>query len=232
MNTIAIITARGGSKRIPNKNIRDFCGKPIIAYSIEAAINSGLFSEIMVSTDSTEIANIAIKYGAHVPFYRSSETSTDYATTRDVLLEVLHEYEKLGQKFDNMVCIYPTAPFITCNTLKESLELLSTTRGSLVMPVVRFSYPPQRAYVIENAKLQLKWEEYRNYRSQDLEVFYHDAGQFYCYNVEDYLENNGVITDNIVPIELSELMVQDIDNESDWNIAEVKYKLLRGNINE
>jgi N-acylneuraminate cytidylyltransferase len=228
MSSIAIITARGGSKRIPKKNIRDFCGKPIIAYSIEAAINSGVFSEVMVSTDSEEIAEIAKKYGANVPFFRSEKTSTDYATTRDVLLEVLSDYEKMGKKYDEMVCIYPTAPFVTSEKLKSALNLLTSNHGSLVIPVVRFSYPPQRAYVVKNDKLEFKWEEYRNSRSQDLEAFYHDAGQFYCYHISDYLDKNGVITENILPLELSELEVQDIDNEEDWCIAEMKYNLIGG----
>ena len=223
MRCIAIITARGGSKRIPRKNIRDFCGKPIIAYSIEAAIKSDVFSEVMVSTDSVEIAEIAKKYGASVPFFRSKKTSTDFATTREVLLEVLSEYKKLGKEFDEMVCIYPTAPFVTSEKLKNALNLLISKHGSLVIPVVRFSYPPQRAYIVNNGKLKFKWEEYRNTRSQDLEPFYHDAGQFYCYHVKDYLDNNGIISNNILPLELCELEVQDIDNEEDWRIAEMKY---------
>ena len=118
--TVAIITARGGSKRIPHKNIKEFCGKPIIAYSIEAAINSGMFDEVMVSTDSQEIADIAMQYGAKVPFLRSEATSNDFATTRDVLMEVLNEYKKRGEQFEVMCCIYPTAPFITDIKLKNA----------------------------------------------------------------------------------------------------------------
>lgn len=228
MSSIAIITARGGSKRIPNKNIREFCGEPIIAYSIKAALKSGCFDEVMVSTDSKIIAEIAMEYGAKVPFYRSKETSTDYATTRDVLLEVLNEYAKMGRKFEQMVCLYPTAPFISSDKLKDSLRVMKEKNASLVIPVVRFSYPPQRAYVIREGYLRFRWEENRNTRSQDLEPFFHDAGQFYCYNIKDYLETKGVITDNVVSIELPESEVQDIDNEQDWIIAEMKYKLMRG----
>lgn len=227
MSTIAIITARGGSKRIPQKNIREFCGKPIIAYSIEAAIESNLFDEIMVSTDSEEIAVIARKYGAKVPFMRSEETASDFATTRDVLSEVLREYAKCGRTFDEMVCIYPTAPFITSNKLIDALELMRKKKGALVIPVVKFSYPPQRAYIANDGRLEFKWEEYRNTRSQDLQPFYHDAGQFYCYNISEYLRTDGIITQNIIPYELSESEVQDIDNEEDWIMAEMKYRLMK-----
>ena len=137
---IAIITARGGSKRIPKKNIKDFCGKPIIAYSIEAAISSKLFDEVMVSTDSEEIAEIAKKYGASVPFMRSAETSNDYATTNDVLIEVFNEYEKRGQEFDIAVCIYPTAPFVTADKLKRAIDMVEKDGADAVTPVVQFRF--------------------------------------------------------------------------------------------
>ena len=227
MSTIAIITARGGSKRIPKKNIREFCGKPIIAYSIEAAVKSKVFDEIMVSTDSGEIASTAKEYGAKVPFMRSEKTASDFATTRDVLLEVLEEYGRRGDFFDEMVCIYPTAPFITGNKLMNALEIMRKEKGSMLIPVVKFSYPPQRAYVMNSGRLEFKWEEFRNTRSQDLEPYYHDAGQFYCYNIADYLKKDGIITQNIIPYELPESDVQDIDNESDWQIAEIKYEAMQ-----
>lgn len=228
MSAIAIITARGGSKRIPRKNIKEFCGRPILEYSIKAAIESDIFAEVMVSTDDDEIAAISKNAGASVPFMRSKRTASDFATTRDVLLEVLNSYKKLGCEFDDMVCIYPTAPFITSKKLKDALDTLHKENASLVIPVVRFSYPPQRAYIVKDGHLQFKWENYRNARSQDLEIFYHDAGQFYCYNVKDYLQNDGVIIQNIVPFELPESEVQDIDNEEDWIMAEMKFKLLQG----
>ena len=144
MSAIAIITARGGSKRIPGKNKKDFLGKPIICYSIEAAISSGFFDEIMVSTDDEEIAKIAKEAGASVPFMRSAATSNDFAGTSDVLLEVLDEYEKRGREFDYMVCIYPTAPFVTAEKLKNAMKILTEEKASGVMPVVAFSFPPQR----------------------------------------------------------------------------------------
>lgn len=224
---IAIITARGGSKRIPHKNIKQFCGKPILAYSIEAALQSELFEEVMVSTDSEEIAAIAKKYGARVPFLRSAKTSDDYATTADVLVEVLDEYEKLGEKFEYMVCIYPTAPFVTPEKLQDGFALLEKEHAVMAMPVVTFSYPPQRGYILQEEKLVMKEKENYSKRSQDLEKIYHDAGQFYIYNVQAFRENEGRIMENIVPIIVDELEVQDIDNETDWKLAEMKYQLAR-----
>lgn len=229
MKRIAIITARGGSKRIPGKNIKSFCGKPIIAYSIEAAIQSGLFAEVMVSTDSEQIAETARKYGASVPFMRSAKTSDDYATTSDVILEVLECYRERGQTFDYTCCIYPTAPFITPDKLKEAMELMETKHPIQVMPVVAFSYPPQRCYIVdENGSIQFKYKEYMRSRSQDLEKWYHDAGQFYIYDTQKYLSQNGIVFENIMPVFVSELQVQDIDNEEDWQIAELKYQLMSG----
>ena len=149
MKKLAIITARGGSKRIPGKNIREFCGKPILAYSVEAAVYSGLFDEVMVSTDDREIAEIGKQYGARVPFYRSERTSDDYATTNDVLLEVLEEYEKRGEYFEAACCLYPTAPFVTAEKLKNAMELLLVSDADTLIPVVAFSYPPQRAMVVK-----------------------------------------------------------------------------------
>ena len=227
MSSIAIITARGGSKRIPKKNIKEFCGKPMIAYSIDAALQSGIFEEVMVSTDSEEIAEISIMYGASVPFMRSERTASDFATTRDVLMEVLNEYEKRGKIFEDMTCIYPTAPFITAQKLKKAVELFKKSGSSLLIPVVQFSYPPQRAYVITDGKLQFKWEEFRYTRSQDLEPFYHEAGQFYCYNISTYLSTNGVIKENIIPFILPESEVQDIDTEEDWKMAELKFSMMK-----
>lgn len=229
LERIAIITARGGSKRIPKKNIKDFCGRPIIAYSIEAAIESGMFSEVMVSTDSGEIADVARQYGAQVPFLRSAKTSDDYATTADVLLEVLEKYAAMGRTFDYHCCIYPTAPFVTAEKLNEAMHLMAERQPIQVMPVVPFSYPPQRSYVVEeNGTIAFKYKEYMRSRSQDLEKWYHDAGQFYLYDTKRYLEAGGVIAGRIMPIFVSELSVQDIDTEDDWKIAELKYQLING----
>ena len=223
---IAIITARGGSKRIPKKNIREFCGKPIIAYSIEAALKSDLFDEVMVSTDSEEIAEVARTYGAKVPFMRSEKTSDDFATTADVLMEVLDEYKKRGKTYKYMACLYPTAPFVTSDKLLQGMKLLKKEQTNMVMPVVEFSYPPQRGYIIQNLRLNMKYKDNFCKRSQDLEKLYHDCGQFYFYRVDEYIKKKGLIMDEIVPIIINELEVQDIDNEIDWKLAEMKYLML------
>lgn len=219
---IAIITARGGSKRIPKKNRKEFCGKPIIAYSIEAALQAEIFEEIMVSTDDREIAEIALNYGAKVPFYRSEGTSGDFATTADVLLEVLDRYKKAGKCFDNFCCIYPTAPFITPEKLKSGMALLTEAEG--VLPVVKFSFPPQRCVVIRDGKAEMKWKENLNVRSQDLEPFYHDCGQFYCCRTEAFLREKKLPLGNTAPFIMDEREVQDIDNIEDWEIAEIKFQ--------
>ncbi len=226
MKRIALITARGGSKRIPRKNIKEFCGKPIIAYSIEAALQAGCFDEVMVSTDDEEIAEIARKYGAEVPFMRSAEASNDYATTIDVMTEVLEEYQKRGQTFEYMCCIYPTAPFVTAKKLKKAMDLLKETDSDSLVPVVRFGFPPQRCLVINEGNLSFKWPENMLKRSQDLEPFYHDCGQFYCLQVPRFMESKKVYTDKTYALVCSELEVQDIDNLTDWQIAEMKYRLM------
>ena len=222
--SIAIITARGGSKRIPKKNIKDFCGKPIIAYSIEAAVSSGIFDEVMVSTDSREIAEIAQNYGANVPFLRSEKTSDDYATTRDVLVEVFSEYAKRDCYFDVAVCIYPTAPFVTAEKLIDAVGMLDDD-VTQVIPVVKYSFPPQRAYVIRDEVLEYQFPENARKRSQDLEPIYHDCGQFYVMRPGDIIEGK---KGKERPIIMPESEVQDIDNEEDWKIAEIKYKLMVG----
>lgn len=227
MASIAIITARGGSKRIPGKNIRDFCGKPIMAYSIEAALQSGIFDEVMVSTDSEEIAEVAKKYGAKVPFMRSEKTAGDFAGTNDVLLEVLDAYEQLGEHFEIGCCIYPTAPFITDKKLKEAMEKLTAEDADTLIPVVEFSYPPKRALLIRDGLLQFGDIRYIDSRSQDLEKEYHDAGQFYCFRTAAFLKNQKLMLGKILPYIVSEMEVQDIDNETDWQIAEIKYQKMR-----
>ena len=225
---IAIITARGGSKRIPRKNIKEFCGKPILAYSIRAAVDSGIFDTVMVSTDDEEIAEIARSYGAEIPFFRSAETANDFATTNDVLLEVLAEYEKRGQIFDMAVCIYPTAPFVTAEKLKAAVGQLSESDADTLIPVVAFSYPPQRAMIVEEGRLVFEYPQYLDSRSQDLTPHYHDVGQFYVFRTAAFQVNKKLMVGNILPMVVSELEVQDIDNQTDWEIAEMKYRLMKG----
>ena len=197
-----------------------------MAYSIEAAIKSGIFDEVMVSTDDEEIAQIAKEYGAKVPFFRSEKTSNDFATTNDVLLEVIDEYEKRGEKFDYGVCIYPTAPFVTSERIKDAATKFIESGADSLIPVVQFSYPPKRAMVIRDERLVFEYPEFMDSRSQDLEKEYHDVGQFYCFNVEAYKKNKKLMLGNILPYVIDEMEVQDIDNESDWKIAEIKYKQL------
>ena len=226
-NRVAIITARGGSKRIPGKNTKEFLGKPIIEYSIRAALESECFDLVMVSTDDAGIAQIATKAGAEVPFYRSEETSDDFATTAQVMSEVLSELEKRGLQYDTACCIYPTAPFLTANRIKEAVNLLEATEADGVLPVVQFSFPPQRCVVVEEGYLKPKWPEYQQMRSQDLEPYYHDAGQFYCVSVPAFLSQRSMVMQKSVPLILSELEVQDIDTEEDWKIAEMKYQMTK-----
>lgn len=226
MRKIAIITARGGSKRIPRKNIRSFLGKPIMAYSIEAALQSGVFDEVMVSTEDEEIASLAKQYGAKVPFYRSDKTAGDFAGTNDVLLEVLEEYEKRGEHFDVGCCIYPTAPFVTAEKIKKAMEKLLAGDADTLIPVVEFSYPPKRAMVIRDGLLQFGNLQYIDSRSQDLEKEYHDVGQFICFRTAAFQKNRKLMLGKILPYIVEETEVQDIDNESDWQIAEIKYQAM------
>lgn len=227
MDKIAIITARGGSKRIPHKNIKNFCGKPILAYSIEAALESKVFDEVMVSTDSEEIANVAINYGANVPFFRSEKNADDFATTSDVLLEVLNEYEKRGKKFEIACCIYPTAPFVMAKHLLEAVAMIKNKKADIVMPVTEFSYPPQRGLIQkEDKSVRMVLPQYMDARSQDLKKIYHDCGQYYVFKVSEFQKNKSILNGRIWPVIVSELEMQDIDNESDWKLAEIKYKLL------
>lgn len=223
MKNICIIPARGGSKRIPRKNIKEFLGKPIIAYSIEAALKSGLFDEVMVSTDDKEIATIAKQYGAKVPFLRSSDTANDFATTADVLNEVLRMYKDSGLEFDQMCCLYATAPLVKSEDIVRAFERLNRLSFDCVYPVVQFSYPIWRCIdVAEDGTMKRHWPEYENSRSQDLPNEYHDTGTFYCYD----LKNWGKKDLKIGAIIVDETSVQDIDTLTDWAMAEMKYKLL------
>lgn len=231
-NALAVITARGGSKRIPRKNIKPFLGKPVILYSIQAALSSGIFREVMVSTDDEEIAALAKDAGAAVPFLRSADTANDYATTTDVMLEVLESYRKLGRSFDYACCLYPTAPFVSADKLIKAMDMLSCSNADSLLPVVRFSFPPQRSVVIQNGLLSFRWPEHMFTRSQDLQPFYHDAGQFYFFRTDSFLKQRRLVMDKTIPMELPELEVQDIDTENDWEIAEVKYQVANRSASE
>lgn len=224
---LAVIPARGGSKRILRKNIKQFCGKPILSYSIEAAIQSQLFDEVMVSTDDEEIASIAKQWGASVPFLRSMETSGDHATTADVLLEVVENYRQIKREFFYICCIYPTAPFATGEKLKKAFARLEESGADALVPVVAFSYPPLRGLTVQEDRLRMMWPENESVRSQDLPPLYHDCGQFYFVRTDALLRERTLFCQKTVPMFLSELEVQDIDNEIDWELAELKYELLQ-----
>lgn len=227
MCNIAIIPARGGSKRIPRKNIKGFLGRPIIAYSIDVALESQLFDMVMVSTDDNEIAAIAKKYGAEVPFYRSQHMSLDTTPTAPVLTEVLGELEKQGRAFDYVCCLYPCAPFVTSVRLKEAMNLLITSEADSVFPVVKFSHPPQRCLVMRGKRIEMLHPENRNTRSQDLESQYHDAGQFYCIKTSSLFKYESILCENTIPLILPDVEVQDIDTEQDWISAEIKYQIIQ-----
>lgn len=222
LSRVAIITARGGSKRIPQKNVKDFMGKPMITYAIAAAIDSKLFDEVMVSTDDGEIAAIARANGAAVPFMRSAETANDFATTLDVLREVTAEYAKRGKTFDEICCIYPCVPFLTGELLKAAHATFAASGADSLMPVVKFSFPIQRA-VRKNAAGFLEYRETENAskRSQDLEPMYHDAGMFYFHKTAAFGKSGSTAM-----YEMPEERIQDIDTMEDWKMAEIKFKIL------
>jgi pseudaminic acid cytidylyltransferase len=228
MKSIAIITARGGSRRIPRKNIRPFLGKPIIGYVVETALQSGLFAEVMVSTDDDEIAEVARQFGASVPFRRDPATASDTATTAEVLREVFTQYAVQDQTFDAACCLYPTAPLVTVELLRQAFDKLTSGGFDCVMPVQRFGFPIQRALHLTDDRLAWFQPEHALTRSQDLEPAWHDAGQFYFFDVPRFLESRKLLTDNTAGIPISELQAQDIDTETDWQLAELKYKLLHG----
>ncbi|HKK74712.1 MAG TPA: pseudaminic acid cytidylyltransferase [Saprospiraceae bacterium] len=226
MKKIAIIPARGGSKRIPRKNIKDFLGKPIIAYSIQTALDCALFDEVMVSTDDEEIAEIAKKHGATVPFMRSTQNANDHASTVDVLLEVINDYKQRSQEFELGCCIYPTAPFVSTNLLQQAHDKLTEAQYDTVFPVLPFSFPIQRAVKINReARLQMFQPEHLTTRSQDLEKAYHDAGQFYWFQVDVLQEKQKLWTNNTGGVLLHEMQAHDIDTPEDWEVAEFKFKL-------
>ncbi len=227
LKSIAIVPARGGSKRIPRKNIRLFNGRPIITYSIEAALQAACFEQIIVSTDDEEIADIARAAGASVPFMRSAENSNDFATIADVCREVVQYCSRAGEEFEYICCILPTAPFVSADRLKQGYELLSAGDADSVVPVAGFGYPVQRALEINDAgQMSMIWPEYYNARSQDLKASYHDAGQFYWIKVKSLLEQMRFFSETSLALVLPQMEVQDIDSLEDWQLAEIKYKIL------
>ena len=223
---IAIITARGGSKRIPRKNIKEFHGLPIIQYSIKAALSAGIFDEVMVSTEDDEIAAEAKKAGATVPFKRSKDTADDFATTAQVLLEVLNMYKEKGQVFKYACCIYPTAPFVSGQKLTAAFQAMENANADSIVPVTKFSFPIWRSFKMnKEGQVAYNWPEFAPKRSQDLPPSYHDCGQFYFFKIEPFLRTGKLVTENTIGLEVPESEVQDIDTEEDWKIAEIKYDM-------
>jgi len=223
---LAIIPARGGSKRIPRKNIKNFAGQPIIKYPIDAAISSGCFDEVMVSTDNQEIASVSKSFGAKVPFMRSKENSSDMATAAAVLEEVVLEYKKLGKNFDYICRIYPTAVFITKEKLWLAKKMILEKKAEAALSVIRYGHPVQRGMKIKDGWATMIWPKNYVVRSQDLEPTYYDCAQFYFVKTEKISEQKSLLPKLTFPIEIPEWEAQDIDNESDWRMAEIKYKLL------
>ena len=223
---VAIIPARGGSKRIPRKNCKQFLGKPLISYSIAAAIASCLFNEVMVSTDDEEIRDLALAAGARVPFLRSRGNADDYTPTAAVLKEVLQTYLDSDREFRVFCCLYPTAPLLEAATLIESHKKFETSSAMSMLAVCRYGHPTQRALQLKNNKVAFCDGESFGKRTQDLEPTFHDAGQFYWGQVAPFLAGEPLVGANSQAYELPAERVQDIDTITDWRLAELKYKLL------
>lgn len=225
---LAVIPARGGSKRIPRKNIKDFFGKPMIAWSIDAALKSECFDEIWVSTDDAEIAEIAVKYGAKVPFKRPIHLSDDYATTADVMQHAVQEFELLNHHYpESVCCLYATAPFVQVNDLKLGLQLLKNNSIDYAFSATTFPFPIQRAIKLnEMGTVEMFNPENFNVRSQDLEDAWHDAGQFYWGTAQAWLNKSMIFSSKSKIVELPRARVQDIDTLEDWSRAELMAQIL------
>jgi len=229
MKNLAVIPARGGSKRIPRKNIKEFLGKPIIVYSIEAAQKSELFDEIMVSTDDAEIAEVALKYGASIPFIRPKELADDYTGTADVSRHAIKYLENKGKEYDFVCTIYATAPLIKKEYLIEGFKRLSRSNAIFAFSATSMPFPIQRTFKInKNGRCEMFWPENFNKRSQDLDEAFQDAGQFYWEKVKYVSEENYFGKDSI-PIIIPRYLVQDIDTLEDWKRAELLYKIFNDN---
>lgn len=231
---LAIIPARGGSKRIPNKNVKEFAGKPLVAYSILAAKASGLFDKIIISTDSQQIADIALQYGAESPFIRPAELSDDIVGTRPVTNHAINYCIENFFTPDFCCCIYATAPFLHAQYLQDGLSLLQQDPcKSFAFSVTSFAFPIQRAISVDENGIMPMFPSEISKRSQDLQEAYHDAGQFYWGRTEDYLSKKSIFSNHSVPVVLPRHLVQDIDTPEDWQRAELMYQAyVRGNQND
>lgn len=230
MSTIAIITARGGSKRIPRKNIKLFAGKPMLQYAVDAALQSGVFDEVMVSTEDEEIARVARECGAQVPFMRSEKTANDYATTYDVIEEVLAEYHKAGRDFDTICCIYPCVPFLSTETLQRALTQMG--EHDAIMPVCAYPVPVEWAHELdEHGVLHCRDVEACSMRSQDIKKCYYDVGMFYFCKTKVLYSQKTLSPDDTLGYVIPERECQDIDTMEDWTMAELKYQLINNRNN-
>jgi pseudaminic acid cytidylyltransferase len=219
--TIAIIPARGGSKRIPRKNIKEFCGKPMIAYAIAAAKESGLFQHVVVSTDDEEIAEISRAWGAETPFVRPAELANDYVATVPVIAHAIEACHALGWKFDHVCCIYPGVPFIQTDDLRGALDRLKSDEAEYCFPVTEYPSAVQRALrLVGNGKIQPFYPEFEITRTQDLEPAYYDAGQFYWGKAEAWLTNSKIHSSGLSYV-IPNWRVVDIDTQDDWARAEM-----------
>ena len=225
---IAVIPARGGSKRIPRKNIKLFSGKPMIAWSIDAARASGLFDHIVVSTDDVEISAVAKAYGAEVPFMRPPALSDDYTGTSAVVAHAIQWYRAQGDMPDPVCCIYATAPFVNAADLQRGLQMLADSDSDFAFSVTSFAFPIQRAIKLtEEGRVQMFQPEHFNTRSQDLEQAFHDAGQFYWGRAAAWIADKPIFSSDAMPVILPRHRVQDIDTPEDWERAEWMFKALQ-----
>lgn len=225
--TVAVIPARGGSKRIPRKNIKSFCGKPMIAWSILAAKKSGCFKRIIVSTDDNEIAKIAIELGADVPFMRPAELANDYASTPDVMQHAASWLNAQKNKPNFICCISATAPLLDPEYLQEGLKKIKNEICEYAVSVTSFPSPIQRALrITPGDRIEMFYPENFHKRSQELETSFHDAGQFYWGRTSAWISKKLLFSRETVSIQLPEIQVQDIDTLEDWDIAQLKFKML------
>lgn len=223
---VAIIPARGGSKRIPRKNIREFAGKPMLAHSIIAARQSGLFDHIIVSTDDDEIAEVACAWGAEVPFKRPAELADEFTSTVSVIAHAIRFLRERGDDPDYVCCIYATAPLMLAKDLREGFQLLTQTAACYAFSVASFAFPVQRALrITSSGSVDAFYPEYRDARSQDLEQGWHDAGQFYWGIASAFMENKAIFSSHSQAVILPRCRVQDIDTEEDWLRAEMMFRV-------
>jgi N-acylneuraminate cytidylyltransferase len=231
---LAVIPARGGSKRIPRKNIRDFCGQPMVAWSIRAALDSGCFDHVLVSTDDEEIARVALDAGAEVPFRRPDELSGDFTPTNEVVTHAVGHYEAAGARVERVACIYATAPFLTADVVRQGMAACLRPGADFAAVVTHYRFPIQRALGADaNGMLRMREPQHIASRSQDLEMFYHDAGQFYCGAPAGFARFRSVFEGVVAPVVVPPTQALDIDTSEDWDAAEIMFRQIiethRGN---